>query len=457
MARRLKEKSIPLSLFFIKYFIYIFILIIVICLSMLILFYILVNIGIIYPANYTEQQINELQHKIQNTEIVNENLIPKFCNYIIFDFNGNVINGNIKNKNISNAWEAITKQKINFYNNFYKVIKRKNEYCVIEYRIQAKYKSEILQKYLYPPEVLNIILTIFIIFIAILLIAFRFSYVLKKKMYSLISITEKIQNQDLNFNIEKSNIKEINIILQSMDKMKNELKYSLESKWKSEEIQKEQISALAHDLKTPLTIINGNNELLYDTNPNKKQLECINYINESCLKMQNYIKMLIQITKANNLYNIKLEKILVSNFVDKFKTQAKSLCIIKNFNLEFKYKNINKYFEIDINLLERALNNILYNAIEHSNKNKKINIFIYEENSYIVFSIIDNGNGFTKEALKYAKEKFYMSDKSRTSSNNFGMGLYITNEIVKQHNGELIIENLKQNKGAKVIIKIPIL
>lgn len=99
-----------------------------------------------------------------------------------------------------------------------------------------------------------------------------------------------------------------------MDKMRKELKLSLENQWKAEQSRKEQISALAHDLKTPLTIIRGNAEILFDTSPTEEQAESIHFIEESSLQMQSYIKMLIELAKDTDLYNLQYQTLSFLDF-----------------------------------------------------------------------------------------------------------------------------------------------
>ncbi|MCR2023588.1 ATP-binding protein, partial [Blautia pseudococcoides] len=77
------------------------------------------------------------------------------------------------------------------------------------------------------------------------------------------------------------------------------------------------------------------------------------------------------------------------------------------------------------------------------------------EEKYLVISIIDEGIGFSREALRYAQDKFFMDDHSRSSRMHFGMGLYITESIMKQHGGCLVLENSLQTHGAKVSMKLP--
>ena len=82
-------------------------------------------------------------------------------------------------------------------------------------------------------------------------------------------------------------------------------------------------------------------------------------------------------------------------------------------------------------------------------------IEVQKPDNFLQISIIDEGSGFTPEALHHAQEQFFMGNKSRTSNMHFGMGLYITSSIIKQHNGQLILKNSDKTNGAQVIIKIP--
>ena len=80
---------------------------------------------------------------------------------------------------------------------------------------------------------------------------------------------------------------------------------------------------------------------------------------------------------------------------------------------------------------------------------------VQSNNGFVEISVTDEGTGFSKEALCHAQERFFMGDKSRTSNMHFGMGLYITSSIIKQHGGQLVLSNSKKTGGAQVIIKIP--
>lgn len=97
-------------------------------------------------------------------------------------------------------------------------------------------------------------------------------------------------------------------MLASFSDMKTNLKNSIEKQWKIELAQKEQIAALAHDLKTPLTVIQGNADLMNETVLDKEQKIYVDYIIESSEQIQIYIKTLIDISRAAMGYDLKKRK-----------------------------------------------------------------------------------------------------------------------------------------------------
>lgn len=101
-----------------------------------------------------------------------------------------------------------------------------------------------------------------------------------------------------------------------------------------------------------------------------------------------------------------------------------------------------------------VLSCILY-LIGYSPPQGTIYVTVQKTDCFLHISITDEGGGFTPEALHHAQEQFFMGDKSRTSNMHFGMGLYITSSIIKQHGGQLVLSNSKKTGGAQVIIKIP--
>ncbi len=455
----IKKKAVPLSVFYLRYLVYMLTGIVAVIASALAVFILFEANGIIYPANYAQEQAKEAKEKIDSTGKFSNKLVPPLCKYALFDQYGNVKEANINGRALTDAWEAVNGKKALYSligNQYYYTTARCSEgYCVIAYRLIPQYKLPLLRKYLIPPQNLILICSLCLILFIIVITSVCFGRKLNKKLSPLIHIAEKIQNQELGFTITKGSIKEINTVLDSIDNMRAALKESLESQWNMEHARKEQIMALAHDLKTPLTLVRGNAELLYDTKLTKEQEELACYITKSSIQMQDYVGQLINITK--NGYKTDMQKTSISLFVNEVIKQAESLCAIKNIYFQKQESYSASYFMADKELLMRAFINIFANAMENTPKGGTIYLDISSQDNYIVFKTTDTGKGFSEEALKHATEQFYMEDKSRSSKQHSGIGLYMADLIIKQHKGKLLPTNSDRTKGAEVIVKIPVL
>ena len=268
-------------------------------------------------------------------------------------------------------------------------------------------------------------------------------------------MTEKIQKQELDFEVRKSDIKEIDTVLKSMDKMRGALKESLEQQWQQEQVRKEQISSLAHDLKTPLTIIRGNADLLCDTSLTEEQKDCVGYIESGSAQMQDYVQTLIEVTKLQNVFRLQKEAVALDSFVQEVKEQFRGLAVVKQIELVWTCTWERQEIVIDTVLFLRALMNVFANAVAYTREGGRILVHVYEKEGAIIFKITDTGKGFSQEALKHATEQFYMEDDSRGSREHHGIGLYAADSIVRQHGGELVLRNSEETGGAEVCLKIP--
>ena len=186
------------------------------------------------------------------------------------------------------------------------------------------------------------------------------------KIRKLLIVTQKIEEQDLDFTVNNSGIFEINEALKALEHMKNELKKSLMAQWKADKIQQEQISALAHDLKTPLTILRGNTELLYDTELVDKQKECADYIMSSYEKMYNYVQILIDVTKSKIPLSFSLEQTKIAEILKEVKVNVKGLCAVKNITLKWNEDYNTDYILADKEQLLRAVLNVASNAVDYT-------------------------------------------------------------------------------------------
>ena len=224
----------------------------------------------------------------------------------------------------------------------------------------------------------------------------------------------------------------------------------------AEQIKTEFIANVSHELRTPLNAIIGYADLLQNKKLgelNNKQLEFINNIQTSSLHLLEMINEILDISKieANSTHLIK-QSFNISMAIDEVLNTLYPLFKQKNIKLE---KNVID-FEICADYLK--IKQILFNLISNAIKFTKDEIFItiQKDDVNAQISIKDNGVGIEKKNQKKIFKKFtQIKDYSIKKESSTGLGLTITNEFVKMHNGKITLES-ELNKGANFTIKIPL-
>lgn len=412
--------------------------------------------GVILPANYAETQIAEAKSKISSVDEITPDIIPELCEYAVFTPEGTYLFGSLNSAAAANVWNVIT-DKTTDTDYQYTSVERENEICVLRYVSKAAFTSVTLRKVFPNVDILIILLFIICFIIGVVILSFRFGKLLTVKMQGLQEAIAKIQQQDLDFSIQSSGIYEFDNVLISLDKMNDALKASLEQQWNLEQNRKEQISALAHDIKTPVTIILGNAELLKETPQSEIQKEYTQYIFSNADQVEKYIRQLIDISKMQDNFYIEFDQIDTAIFLEDIENQMKALAMTKNIEVKMEQYGLPDRLYIDKELLLRAIINVLDNAVEYTPNDGKIVFAVEVDGKTIKFHISDSGIGFSEADIKEATKQFYMSDKSRAVGNHYGMGLYITESIVKQHGGLLNIANSSVTGGGQVSIYLPLL
>lgn len=421
-----------------------------------ILFNVLVNTGVIYPANYAERKINEAYEMIQNADEVTQDMIPVLCRYIIFSKDGKVLKGDIPEDTIEIARMVVNKKEASG-NYFYKVIPREDEDVVLQYRLTPQYQSAFFRQNFIEPQVLMTIVIIVSGIAIILLPSLSFGKKMKQKMKPLMNAVDRIKKQELSFEISYCGVKEIDDCLSSVDEMREALKDSLTKQWKTEQEKNRQMSALAHDIKTPLTVIRGNAELLSEMELTPKQEKYLDYIISSALQIQDYVQTLIEVTKSIegefcHFKNVRIEEILRD-----IRKQSLGLAEVYQIKMNWMEQYHSNTIHVVYEQMVRAVMNIIKNAAEHTAKGQSINIFIVEQKGELTFTVEDSGSGFSKEALLHGTELFFMDDASRNGKAHYGIGLFSAESIAEKHNGRILLANSEETGGAQVIICFPII
>ncbi len=445
-----KKKAISIFRLFLEHLIGLSIAIISFIIVIIILVLLSFQSGFILQANYTDAKLNQLEETLR--EKFDKNLLPLNSSYILIDDIGDMIDSNMSKKDIEKTKSCLLSGKRS-YNVFYKEITQANgNILIIKYDMFAHFSNPLLHKAIpYPELILLLILFIFIVLFAIIT-ALKFSRKLKQNLIPIIIATEKIEAQDLDFTIKPTKILEFNSSLYAIDKLKEALTVSLNKQWDNEQQRKSQLSALAHDIKTPLTIIKGNAELLLEEECSKENKELISYIQTSSNTIEKYLELLMGVVNNESL-SFNRELIRLNNFMNDVAADALPLCKTKNIELNLQNDAKCDSIYIDKDLLKRAIINIIDNAVRYSYNNSHIDVVVSDIETQIIFEINDYGKGFSEESLKKATQEFFTEETSRTN-NNYGLGLNFAKKVVEMHNGILEIENRVAIEGAKVSIHL---
>ncbi|MGE8034316.1 sensor histidine kinase [Lysinibacillus sp. NPDC093692] len=449
------NKGTRLHTFFLRYLFFLCIGTILLVVLLFSIFLFAFSANIVLPANYAETQISLSKDRITSSSSVTADIIPDLVDYAVLSKDGQFFSGSLSEKEAIKAWTVMKKGETSSGSQFYSFIQRENEICILRYYLVPQYRSEFLRKYLPNPQLLELLLFIIGIVTYATVLAIHFGRSLKKKMFGLQEAIEKIQNQNLDFTINTSGIREIDEISISLEHMREALNSSLKQQWESEQARREQISALAHDLKTPLTIIRGNAELLQDTDQDDIQKEYNNYILKNTIEIEKFTKELIDLSKMEK--SIVREKMNVKTdvFMTEVEHQMRALSLEKKLQVVVRKEMLPTLIWIDEEQFYRAMINVIANAVEHTPENGKVLLTVQSANDVIQFTVTDSGCGFSPKDLKEATKQFYRGDPSRNAGNHHGMGLYIAQSIVQSHSGALQIDNDLAAGGGKVTITIP--
>lgn len=412
--------------------------------------------GILNYADYSEQNVKYIAPIVASAPDLSEVQMPAGCRYLVLDKNYKMIESTLDEKDLAGAMDYAATGKVKEpVNKRYLLVTRENEIVILQYYIGSQFTAEWMRKHLPSPEILLCTLIGLNCIAVCIFLTTKFSKRLCSQLEPLFSATQEVAGQNLDFEVGHSEIKEFEDVLLSFSNMKESLKTSLEQQWQAEKIQKEQIAALAHDLKTPLTVIQGNIDLLTETNLDDEQKLYSGYITDSSEQMQTYIRTLIEISRASVGYRICKRTCDTTEFIKEVEAQMWALFHAKGKRLKVESSCLPNQICIDKILLQRAISNIVNNALDYAKENGIVKMKFTNEKGIMQITVTDDGKGFSGEALRHGKEQFYMGNQSRNSKMHFGMGLYIASCIAQQHGGKMELMNSAETGGAMVTIYIP--
>lgn len=274
---------------------------------------------------------------------------------------------------------------------------------------------------------------------------------LKLPIAQLQNAVEKIQEDNLDFCIEYSGADELGQLCSSMEKMRRELRQKHKALWESLEQRKLLNASVAHDIRTPITVLKGYLDYLEINIPQDKLTE--DMLLDTILSMQGAVSRLEQyvdcIRDVEKIENIEIRKQTqnVNMLLDEIRSNVQQLDTAKEvfISSDMTLDEI----RLDKAIFFRILENLLQNALRYARK--QVHIKLSEQKDFLMLTVEDDGKGFTGRDLEKAATVFYSSEKE---GQHFGIGLGICSILCEKHDGRLDISNNKA--GACVTAKLNI-
>lgn len=286
------------------------------------------------------------------------------------------------------------------------------------------------------------------------------------KSYPILSMIDRVrqnhlaQREEVELWVPHTQIVDVNIVPYGQDNMNDEiliLLYDLTAIRRLEEVRSEFVANASHELRTPVTAIKGFAETLQNGAMENPAIatKFINIIADESHRLEHIIQDILSLSR--------IEKQQVAINVTSFDLVTKIQKMSHLFDDRLKQKNMQLVLpnigpiiiETDEQRIENIVTNLIDNAINYSEDNKKITVRIKESSRMVRLSIIDQGVGIPPEEQERIFERFYRVDKARSrQTGGTGLGLSIVRHLVKTMNGTISVES-KVGQGSTFTVRLP--
>lgn len=300
-------------------------------------------------------------------------------------------------------------------------------------------------------EWMLIAMPILIFSISLFLSAWLFyRYKLKAPIHALQDSIGHIEQQNLDFCIPYKSEDELGLLCRAFDTMREKLKDAFVSLWAEKEKQIILTRALAHDLRTPLTVIKGHNDLIAMSLRNKsqcfEQLEAATIVmGENIIRMENYLDNAreMQALEDWQLCPRPVSGTMVAEKIRDMQTLCDQVSLVVDNKMQ-------EELSLDEALVMRVLENLIVNAFEHAMS--MVTVSIECKDSFLTVLVEDDGKGFSPDALHHAAIPFFREDMAH-SLPHMGLGLTIAQILVERHSGKIFLGNHNNGAYVKVAFK----
>lgn len=441
MAKR--QRSVSLSFVLLRFAIVMLGCMLLCCLAWYIIQVRLQNTGVIYQGAVSNQQAEKMLSGDLETFISpGDDFLPE---YALFDKNGRLLESSTDGKKLKSLAGKLQGElnDIHFLRHTY----ADGSTVILHWHYRAEFADPVLRNMLPPAEYLGLAAlgAALLLCLVFNILWLRGCLASRLKLFS--EVSAKVGAQELDFVIPHAGIKEYDRALDAMEHMREALYDSLSSQWAAQQKREAEIAALAHDLKTPLTLTGGNAELLLEEELPKNCRKMAETIAASNERAKQYVAALLETSAGADE---SFETVCLPAMFNELFQSSKSIAESRGVSLQI-INGLEGYASIQKDHLLRALGNVVQNAIEHTPAGR----CVYLEGSMTDGSwqviVRDEGPGFGTAALHHAAERLWRDDAARSADGHNGLGLWFASQVIKAHAGHLELGNC--SSGGLVTIR----
>ena len=396
---------------------------------------------IVYPGYVSNQQVEQMISQSPDTFVMPDDHF--LAEYTLFDQEGNLTISNVEGKKRSSLLEKANKNSVNTLRHTY----ADGSYVIFGWHFRKEFANPVWRASLPPFEslwwtTLGLACVLCWLLNALWL---RSRFVAKLQLFR--DVSEKVGAQELDFTIPHAGIKEFDQALGAMERMRQALYCSLSSQWAAQQQRDSEMAALAHDLKTPITLIGGNAELLLEDELREDHRKMVETILESNSRAKQYVGSLLEASRGEDEA---FESVSLENSFEELCQTAKPTAQARKIHLH-SVNDLSGCATIQKHHLLRAIGNVVQNAIEYTPEGGTVTVKgSMVEGGWKVI-VCDEGPGFSKPAILHATERLWRGDSARASTGHNGLGLWFASQVIQNNSGQIQLSNSED--GGVVVMK----
>ena len=266
---------------------------------------------------------------------------------------------------------------------------------------------------------------------------------LRKPLAELRTASEKISNNDLDFSIGYDSKDELGRLVGSFETMRAMLANNFSEMWRQVEERKRLNAAFAHDLRTPLTVLKGYNEML-QASEHVQTKEIAATMGKHLARMEAYVNSMSNLRRLEDT-RPEYKSVPLQQFLSSLQESAKILCTQNGKKLLMQNETVDCDILMDKTFVSQVCNNLIANAVRFAQTSVTLSFSLQDDG--LLLSVSDDGKGFDKKSVHKATNPYFTEETDR--SEHFGLGLYICKLLCENHGGYLKIADV--SNGARVL------